>query len=127
MAGHGDSLALAYAASDAYENANVNLAYIDRVLDGMRSGVNIDDDRYLDLIRRLHEVLLTNRTAPGMMKVMALADAGRLAASEADDPSNNWLLRRRWRKESERVERELRQLLATTLDALMDERMPYTG
>jgi len=127
MAGQGDSLALAYAASDAYENANVNLAYIDRVLDGMRPGVNMDDDRYLDLLRRLHEVLLTNRTAPGIMKIMALADAGRLAESEVDDPSNNWLLRRRWRKESERVEHELRGLLATTLDALLDERMPYTG
>ena len=125
MAGHGDSLALAYAASDAYENANVNIAYIDRVLDGMRSGVDIDDERFLTLLEQLHEVLLTNRTAPGIMKIMALADAGRLTTAEIDNPSNNWLLRRRWRKESERVERELSQLLATTLDAMLDERSPY--
>ena len=125
MAGHGDSLALAYAASDAYENANVNIAYIDRVLDGMRSGVNIDDERYLNLLEQLHEVLLTNRTAPGIMKIMSLADAARLAKGEVENPSNKLLLRRRWRKESERVEHELSQLLATTLDAMLDERSPY--
>ena len=116
-----ESVALALAASDAYENADQNLEVIDAAVGGMRSHVTLDDVEFAELVSRFRLVLDTNRTAPAVMLIMVSAEAARTAADEADDPSHGWLSRRYWRKEAERTSRELTSHVAATLDALIDE------
>jgi hypothetical protein len=116
-----DRLELSYAATAAYDNAGANIAYIARALADIRDQVALDDDAYEDLLSELNLVLDTNRTAPSVMRIMAFADAARVAGDEALDPSHSWLTRRAWRKEAESSRRELLAHLAATLDALIDE------
>jgi hypothetical protein len=116
-----ESVALALAASDAYENAEENLEIIDATIGGMRPQVALDEAAFINLVSRFRLVLDTNRTAPAVMRIMVSAEAARTAADEADDPSHGWLSRRYWRKEAERTNRELTSHVAATLDALIDE------
>jgi hypothetical protein len=116
-----ESVALALAASDAYENADENLEVIDATVGDMRSQVSLDEDAFAELVSRFRLVLDTNRTAPAVMRIMVSAEAARTAADEAGDPSHGWLSRRYWRKEAERTNRELVSQVATTLDALIAE------
>jgi hypothetical protein len=110
MGGHRyESVALALAASDAYENADENLEVIDATVGEMRSQVELDEDAFAELITRFRLVLDTNRTAP--------------AVDEARDPGHGWLSRRHWRREAERTSRDLANHVAATLDALISE--PY--
>ena len=118
-----ESVALALAASDAYENAEQNMVVIDSAIGDMRSGVALDEAAFAELVSRLRLVLDTNRTAPAVMRIMVSAEAARTAAEEAADPSHGWLSRRYWRKEAERTSREMVGHLAATLDALIAE--PY--
>jgi hypothetical protein len=118
-----ESVALALAASDAYENADLNLELIDVAIGEMRSRAGLDDTAFTELVSRFHLVLDTNRTAPAVMRIMVSAEAARTAAQEAGDPSHGWLSRRYWRKEAERTIGELSGHVATTLDALIAE--PY--
>jgi hypothetical protein len=118
-----ESVALALAASDAYENADENLGVIDATLGDMRTQVALDEAAFAELVDRFHLVLDTNRTAPAVMRIMVSAEAARTAADEAGDPSHGWLSRRYWRKEAERTSRELVEHVAATLDALIAE--PY--
>jgi hypothetical protein len=118
-----ESVALALAASDAYENAEENIEVIDAAIGDMRSDVSLDEAAFVQLVSRLHLVLDTNRTAPAVMRIMVSAEAARTAADEAADPSHGWLSRRYWRKEAERTSRELADHVASTLDALLSE--PY--
>lgn len=117
----GGDLSLAYAASSAYENADANLRFIADALDEIRPRVNIDPEEYWELMRRFRELLDVNRTAPAVMRIMALADAARIAGEELLSPSTGWLERRSWRKQSQVAKRELLAQVATTLDALMKE------
>ncbi len=124
MGGHRyESVALALAASDAYENADENIEIIDAAIGDMRSQVELDEAAFAELVSRFRVVLDTNRTAPAVMRIMVSAEAARTAADEASDPSHGWLSRRHWRREAERTSRELANQLATTLDALIAE--PY--
>ena len=124
MGGHRyESVALALAASDAYENADENLEVIDAAIGDMRPQVALDQDAFAELIGRFRLVLDTNRTAPAVMRIMVSAEAARTAADEARDPTHGWLSRRHWRREAERTSRELANHVATTLDALIAE--PY--
>jgi hypothetical protein len=116
-----ESVALALAASDAYENAEENLEIIDAAIGDMRSQVTLDEAAFSELVSRFRLVLDTNRTAPSVMRIMVSAEAARTAADEAGDPSHGWLSRRYWRKEAERTSRELTSHVAATLDALIDE------
>ena len=124
MGGHRyESVALALAASDAYENADENLEVIDVTIGDMRSQVELDEDAFAELVSRFRLVLDTNRTAPAVMRIMVSAEAARTAADEARDPGHGWLSRRHWRREAERTSRELANHVAATLDALISE--PY--
>jgi hypothetical protein len=124
MGGHRyESVALALAASDAYENADENIEIIEAAIGDMRSQVELDEAAFAELISRFRLVLDTNRTAPAVMRIMVSAEAARTAADEAGDPSHGWLSRRHWRREAERTSRDLATQLATTLDALISE--PY--
>lgn len=123
MNDHRNSLALALAAGDAYESAGQNLILIDAAVDDLRGQVEICDAQFAELVERLHGVLETNRTAPAVMRIMAYADTARQARAEAADPSHGWRSRRSWRKLAERADADLRDQLATTLDALLTE--PY--
>ena len=116
-------MALALAASDAYENADLNIEVIDSAIGGMRSHVGLEEAAFTELVSRFHLVLDTNRTAPAVMRIMVSAEAARTAAEEAGDPSHGWLSRRYWRKEAERTSHELAGHVAATLDALISE--PY--
>jgi hypothetical protein len=118
-----ESVALALAASDAYENADLNIEVIDATIGDMRSQVALDEAAFTELVSRFHLVLDTNRTAPSVMRIMVTAEAARTAAEEAGDPSHGWLSRRYWRKEAERTNSELAGHVAATLDALIAE--PY--
>ena len=118
-----ESVALALAASDAYENADLNLEVIDMAIGDMRSQVALDEAAFSELVSRFRLVLDTNRTAPAVMRIMVSAEAARTAAEEAGDPSHGWLSRRYWRKEAERTSQELAGHVAATLDAMIDE--PY--
>jgi hypothetical protein len=118
-----ESVALALAASDAYENADLNIEVIDAAIGEMRAQVGLDEDAFSDLVTRLHLVLDTNRTAPAVMRIMVSAEAARTAAGEAGDPTHGWLSKRYWRKEAERTSHELAGHVAATLDALIAE--PY--
>jgi hypothetical protein len=116
------SLALAHAASDAYQNEAANVAFIDDALEQMRPGVEISDHEYAQLMRRFHAVLATNRTAPSVMRIMALADEARIAG-DAGRTAARRRDRRDWQKRSAKAAGELLQQLAVTLDALISE--PY--
>jgi hypothetical protein len=118
-----ESVALALAASDAYENAEQNVVVIDAAIGDMRSNVGLEEAAFTELVSRFHLVLDTNRTAPAVMRIMVSAEAARTAADEAADPTHGWLSRRYWRKEADRTSRELVSHVAATLDALIDE--PY--
>ncbi|HVI36544.1 MAG TPA: hypothetical protein VM684_09975, partial [Gaiellales bacterium] len=65
------ALELAYAASDAYQYEAENLAVIDGVLDTLGERAEISALEFLKLREELHVVLTSNRTAPGVMKIMA--------------------------------------------------------
>lgn len=124
MGGHRyESVALALAASDAYENADENLEVIDATIGDMRPQVALDEEAFAELVSRFRLVLDTNRTAPAVMRIMISAEAARTAADEAGDPSHGWLSRRYWRREAERTSLELVTHVAATLDALIAE--PY--
>ena len=116
-----ESVALALAASDAYENAEENIGVIDATIEDMRSDVSFDEAAFTELLTRFHLVLDTNRSAPAVMRIMVSAEAARTAADEAADPTHGWLSRRYWRKEAERTSRELAEHVASTLDALISE------
>jgi hypothetical protein len=122
MNGRDESLALSYAASDAYQNESANFAFIDAALEELRAGVEISDTEYARLLERFHAVLSTNRTAPSVMKIMALADEARIAGDEGRTASRR-RERRYWEKRSASAANELLQQLAVTLDALIRE--PY--
>jgi hypothetical protein len=122
MEGHRyESVALALAATDAYENAEENREVIDAAIGDMRAQVDLDEAAFGELVTRFHLVLDTNRTAPAVMRIMVSAEAARTAADEAGDPSHGWLSRRYWRREAERTSRELVTHVAATLDALIAE------
>src|SRR6478752_2240408 len=74
------ALELAYAASDAYRYEAENLAVIDGLLDTLGERAEISPLEFLKLREELHVVLTSNRTAPGVMKIMAMADAARVDA-----------------------------------------------
>src|SRR5262249_6192333 len=114
--------ALAYAASDAYANEAENVAVIDVVLDELREQVDISELEWAQLTHRLRSVLHTNQTAPGVMKVMALADETRVADIEAASAERG-RERRAWQRHADQTAAELRRLVAATLDALLAE--PY--
>jgi hypothetical protein len=122
MNGRDASLALAHAASDAYQNEVANLAFIDAALEEMRPGVEISDHEYAQLMRRFHAVLATNRSAPSVMKIMAFADEARIAGDESRLATRRGE-RRYWEKRSATATTELLTQLARTLDALISE--PY--
>ena len=117
-----ESLALAYAASDAYANEAETLAVVDVVLAELREQVEISEFEWAQLTQRLRSVLHTNRTAPGVMKVMALADETRVAGIEAASVRRG-RERRAWQRHADQTAAELRRLVALTLDALLAE--PY--
>ena len=117
-----ESLALAYAASDAYANQAENIAVVDVVLAELREQVEISEFEWAQLTQRLRSVLHTNRTAPGVMRVMALADETRVAGIEAAS-ARRGRERRAWQRHADQTAAELRRLVALTLDALLAE--PY--
>ena len=77
------ALELAYAASDAYRYEAENLAVIDGVLDELGERAEITPLEFLKLREELHVVLTSNRTAPAVMKIMAMADAARICGLES--------------------------------------------
>jgi hypothetical protein len=117
-----ESLALAYAASDAYANEAETIAVVDVVLAELREQVEISEFEWAQLTQRLRSVLHTNRTAPGVMKVMALAAETRVAGIEAAS-ARRGRERRAWQRHADQTAAELRRLVALTLDALLAE--PY--
>jgi hypothetical protein len=72
-------LALAYAASDAYANEAENMRLIDEVLVQLGERAEVSEHEFAQLVQRFRSVLGTNRTAPGVMKIMALADETRVS------------------------------------------------
>jgi hypothetical protein len=116
------ALALAYAASDAYANEAENTAVIDAVLVHLGERAGVDEHVFAGLVQRFREVLTTNRTAPGVMKMMALADQARVARQQAH-VARHRRERRAWAKHAEQSGSELTKLVAATLDALAAE--PY--
>ena len=115
-----ESLALAYAASDAYANEAETLAVVEVMLSELRERVEISDLEWARLTGRLRSVLHTNRTAPGVMKIMALADETRVAGIEAAS-ARRGRERRAWQRHADETAAELRRLVASTLDALSAE------
>jgi hypothetical protein len=122
MSGREESLALSYAASDAYQNEVANFAFIDAAVEDLRASVEISDDEYGHLLERFHAVLATNRTAPSVMRIMALADEARVTGEESRFATRR-RERRYWQKRSANAASELLSQLAVTLDALIRE--PY--
>jgi hypothetical protein len=122
MSGRDESLALSYAASDAYQNEVANFAFIDAAVEELRASVEISDHEYAELIQRFHAVLATNRTAPSVMWIMALADEARISGEEGRFATRR-RERRYWQKRSAKAASELLSQLAVTLDALIRE--PY--
>jgi hypothetical protein len=114
------ALELAYAASDAYRYEAENLAVIDGVLDELGERAEISPLEFTKLREELHVVLTANRTAPSVMKIMAMADAARISRLESRSAAKR-RERRVWKKHLEKTLDELKQLLASTLDALVDE------
>jgi hypothetical protein len=115
-----ESLALAYAASDAYANEAETMAVVEVVLSELRERVEISELEWAGLTGRLRAVLHTNRTAPGVMKIMALADETRVARMEAAS-ARRGRERRAWQRHADETAAELRRLVASTLDALSAE------
>lgn len=122
MNGRDASLALAYAASDAYAHEAENLAVIDGVLGRLGERAEIAEEAFAQLAARFRAVLATNRTAPGVMKIMALADEHRVAGEESRRARRR-RERRVWEKHAEKTGAGLVKLVAATLDALAAE--PY--
>ena len=122
MNGRDASLALAHAASDAYQNEGANVAFIDAALEQLRPAVEISDHEYAQLMLRFHAVLATNRTAPSVMRIMAAADQARIAGDEGRSATRR-RDRRYWEKQSAKATTELLNQVAVTLDALISE--PY--
>jgi hypothetical protein len=118
--GRDASLELAYAASDAYEHEDANLAVIDEVLDHLFARADVAELDAVALRRDLRFVLATNRTAPGCMRMMAQADELRTANAHVQAASGR-RERQIWRKHARKVHAELTQQVATTLDALLAE------
>jgi hypothetical protein len=114
------ALELAYAASDAYRYEAENLAVIDGVLDELGERAEITPLEFLKLREALHVVLTANRTAPGVMRIMAMADAARISRLESGAAAKR-RERRFWKKHLDKTLDELTQLLASTLDALAEE------
>lgn len=114
------ALELAYAASDAYQYEAENLAVIDGVLDTLGERAEISALEFLKLREELHVVLTSNRTAPGVMKIMAMADAARICRLGSGSATKR-RERRFWKKHLAKTLDELAQLLASTLDALAEE------
>lgn len=114
------ALELAYAASDAYRYEAENLAVIDGVLDELGERAEITPLEFLKLREALHVVLTANRTAPGVMRIMAMADAARISRLESGTAAKR-RERRFWKKHLDKTLDELTQLLASTLDALAEE------
>jgi hypothetical protein len=117
-----ESLALAYAAADAYANEAEAMAVVEAVLDELRERAEISELEWARLVARLRAVLHTNRTAPGVMKIMALAEETRVAGIAAAT-ARRGRERRAWQRHADEVAGELRRLVAGTLDALLAE--PY--
>ena len=114
------ALELAYAASDAYRYEAENLAVIDGVLDALGERAQISPLEFMKLREELHVVLTSNRTAPSVMKIMAMADAARICGIESSSAAKR-RERRFWKKHLEKTLDELTKLLASTLDALAEE------
>lgn len=114
------ALELAYAASDAYQYEAENLAVIDGVLDQLGERAQITPLEFMKLREELHVVLTSNRTAPSVMRIMAMADAARISRVESRSAAKR-RERRFWKKHLDKTMVELTKLLATTLDALADE------
>jgi hypothetical protein len=117
-----ESLALAYAAADAYANEAETIAVVEVVLEDLRERVEITELEWARLAQRFRSVLHTNRTAPAVMKIMALADESRVARIEAA-VARRTRERRAWERHAQEVGGELRRLVAATLDAMRAE--PY--
>jgi hypothetical protein len=115
------SLALAYAANEAYEHADENRELIDGVVHSLGSQVDIDEAAFAELVARFFQVLDTNRTAPAVVRIMAYADAARVCRAELASPSHGRRARRALRRESERATNELLKQVAETLDGLLAE------
>jgi hypothetical protein len=112
--------ALAYAASDAYANEAENTRLIDEVLVQLGERAQVSEHEFAQLVQRFRSVLATNRTAPGVMKIMALADETRRSSNEALTARRR-RERRFFEKHAEHTRTELLRLVATTLDALATE------
>lgn len=123
MGGRVTPLALAMEASDAYDHELANIAVVDGAIAQLAGDVDIEPSRLYELTDRLHQLLHTNRTAPAMVRIMAYANAARISQQQAERSTAGWLERRSLRRERARFLTELRDQLATTLDALIDE--PY--
>ena len=78
-------LSLAYAASAAYERAEENWVFIADALDELRPRVGLGDEEYAEVMEQFALVVDTNRTAPAVMRIMALAHRARIAAQLAGD------------------------------------------
>jgi hypothetical protein len=120
MRGRDAHLALAYAASDAYQQETANLAVIDDALEQLHGRVEIDEPEYVVLRERFRLVLASNRTAPAVMRIMALANEVRISRDEAD-AAHHRRERRAWATNADRAHKDLLGAIATTLDALIAE------
>ena len=116
-----DALALAYASSDAYEHFPENRALIAAIVGELGGRVQVDEQRFGVVVARLLELLDTNRTAPAVMRMMAHADALRIAIDHLDDDELGRLSRRGWRRVELRARSDLHAQVAATLDGLMAE------
>ena len=120
--GRQQSLAFAYAASEAYEHADENRELIDSVVRSLGDRVELGESAFADLLVRFFEVLDTNRTAPAIVRIMAFADEARVCGAESTKRTHGWRMRRAFRKQSERAMRDLTEQLARTLDGLLNEK-----
>jgi hypothetical protein len=118
--GRDASLELAYAASRAYAAEAANLAVIDGVLDELFERAGVGDGDGGTLRGELRAVLVTNRTAPACMRMMALADEARAAIDEARAAAGR-RDRRAFRKHADKTRAQLVKQVAATLDALLAE------
>src|ERR1700759_4204260 len=100
------ALELAYAASDAYRYEAENLAVIDGVLDQLGERAEISPLEFLKLRDELHLVLPSNRTAPGVMRIMAMPDPARTCGIESTSAPKR-RERRFWKKHLEKTPAEL--------------------
>ena len=115
------ALAFAMEATDAYDHAVANLAVVDEAIRELGDRASVPPDRLFELTDRLHELLHTNRTAPSIVRIMAYANAARVTEQDASGSSLGWWERRSLRRAAGRFRTELRDQLASTLDALAAE------